>query len=208
MYSGNSAIAATEHEHHHKHQKKGIFSDAQDLIALGNPLEEAEKSIGSQLSSINLIDQEGNPFAVKDYFDKPFVLSFIFLNCPEACSAMTNNVSQAIRLSGDSYGKDFRVLSVSFDIKNDKPEELKKFGLNFTKSFDNWIFSVGDEKSVAALVNDIGITIIKDDKGYINHVNMLTIVDTGGTIKKHIYGDAPDPKEIWKGLRELLDKSS
>ena len=47
---------------------------------------------------------------------------------------------------------------------------------------------------------------MKDSQGNLNHLNMLTLVDNGGTIKKHIYGDAPAPEDIWKELKKILDK--
>ncbi len=210
IFSQFYVYAHSKHEHDADDQKGnkkyGIITEAKDLIALGNPLEHTQESIGRNLSHVKLVDQEGKSFPLQNYFDKPFILSFIFLNCTEACSTITSNLSESIKLSGGRFGTDYRVLSLSFDIKNDTPEELKAFGLNFSDKFQDWTFAVGTEDSISELVHDIGITIMKDSQGNLNHLNMLTLVDNGGTIKKHIYGDAPDPHEIWKELKKILGK--
>ena len=61
-------------------------------------------------------DETGRQVKLGDYFGKnPVILNLVYFECPMLCSQVTNGLVQSMRLLSLSAGKDFTVLTVSFD---------------------------------------------------------------------------------------------
>jgi protein SCO1/2 len=53
-----------------------------------------------------------------DYFGrKPVVLTFVYYECPMLCTQVLNGLESALRVINESIGKEFDVVTVSFDPK-------------------------------------------------------------------------------------------
>ena len=62
------------------------------------------------------VDETGKPVKLRDYFDgKPVVLVLAYYRCPMLCTLVLNSVATTIGKVPLAIGKDFRVVTVSFD---------------------------------------------------------------------------------------------
>ncbi|MBI3754518.1 MAG: SCO family protein [Deltaproteobacteria bacterium] len=158
----------------------------------------AEKAVGNRIGDYTLIDQNGNKFQLKELFDKPLLISFIYATCDYACPMITTHLSEVTREAGSEFGKRFRIITISFD-SGDTPERMKNFGSSFIKDFASWKFATADSATVKNLGRDVGLSYLKTDKGF-QHLNFFSIIDRSGKVYKQVYGIDFSPKAALKAI--------
>ena len=61
-------------------------------------------------------DEAGRAVRLGDYFGrKPVVLAFVYYECPMLCTQVLNGLESALRVLNETVGKEFDVVTVSFD---------------------------------------------------------------------------------------------
>ena len=61
-------------------------------------------------------DEAGRSVKLGDYFGrKPVVLAFVYYECPMLCTQVLNGLESALRVIDESIGREFDVVTVSFD---------------------------------------------------------------------------------------------
>ena len=61
-------------------------------------------------------DENGKAVKLGDYFGrKPVILAFVYYECPMLCTQVLNGLESALRVINESIGKEFDVVTVSFD---------------------------------------------------------------------------------------------
>ncbi len=165
----------------------------------------ANKAIGRKISNHKLIDQDGNPFNLRDLFGKPLVVNFIYTSCPHICPTITAHLTEAVKKSKGDFGKRFRVLTIGFDSERDTPQRLKEYGKGFTEDFKGWRFATGDKETIEKLAEEFGFSFQKRDNEFI-HLNMTTILDEEGRIYTQVFGLDFKPEEILVPLEGLLKR--
>ncbi len=174
------------------------------------------KQVGQDVPDINLTDQDGKRFSLKDYRGKALAITFIYRECPlpDFCIKMSKNFSDAaINLaSDDAYRDKIRLVSISFDPKRDTPEKLKQYGQGYLGNpakpdFSIWRLAVGSEKDVRSIADFFGLKYEVDetDKAIINHSLVTAVIGPDGKVKK-IFGDNRwATPELLRSLKETLN---
>jgi protein SCO1/2 len=63
-------------------------------------------------------DEQGRSVTLGEYFGrKPVVLTFVYYECPMLCTEVLNGLESALRVLNESIGREFDVVTVSFDPK-------------------------------------------------------------------------------------------
>lgn len=149
----------------------------------------ADEAVGEYIrGEFPMTDQDGEPFEVSEWFDKPLIVSYIFTECGHICPTITASLDRFVENHRDMLGRDFRLVSVGFDPVNDTPEAMRKFGGEFAESFDNWKFVTGDEKVVKELADKLGIVYKYDEEQGWQHTMAVTIMGPGGMVFRQIFG--------------------
>lgn len=170
-----------------------------------SPFHIASAAIGNKIDGeYTLIDQDGRKFEMKEWFDKPIVVSFIFTNCAIVCPAITSSLSRIVKDVPGALGKDFRVLSVSFDTAKDTPDVMRKFGKNFIDDFTDWKFVTGPEKDIKALADRMGIVFKADQTGGFLHTVGVTVVGPGGKVSAQVFGPQYSNEDILRPVEEAI----
>src|ERR1700720_2588178 len=81
-------------------------------------------------------DENGNPVKLGDYFGKrPMILNLVYYQCPMLCGEVLTGLESAMRVLKFDAGKEFDVLTVSFDPKETpemaaakKADYLRRYG--------------------------------------------------------------------------------
>lgn len=171
-----------------------------------SPIKIADKAVGNRLErSYIFTDQDGNEFDLAAWYDKPMVVSFIFTNCPEICPAITTSLSRIVRDNKDRLGEDFRVVSISFDTKNDTVEALRDYGMGFTQDFDNWKFLTGSPETIKNLADRMGI-VFRPSNGAWEHTVGVTIVAPTGYVFAQVFGPTYSEKQILGPVYRSMDR--
>jgi protein SCO1/2 len=155
-------------------------------------------------------DEFGNPVPLSKYFEskKPVILALVYYRCPMLCTQILSGLESSLKVVSLNPGKDFEVVSVSFDPK-DTPEiaaakkqtYLKRYGRPNTAN--GWHFLTGDEASIKALTDAVGYHYRYDPKtDQFAHASGIMVVTPDGRLSKYFYGVEYSPRDVRLGLVE------
>lgn len=136
-------------------------------------------------------NERGENVRLGDVIDKPTILTLVYFDCPGLCSPLLDGVSEVMEQMDLELGKDYDVLTVSFNTM-DTPERAVEKKQNFLKkrskeNAEHWIYLTGDSASIARLVNAVGFKYKKAGNDWI-HAAVITIVSPQGKITRYLYG--------------------
>lgn len=169
-------------------------------ISIGFPADQKKMEVGvsENLGSIiplntELVDETGNKFLLKDNFDKPVVMNFVYYECPGICSPLLTELASVIGKSDLVAGIDYKVLTISMDASEDHELAASK-KQNYLKMMKNkidpngWRFLTGDSLSVRKLADAVGFFYKKEGDEFI-HSAMLSFISTEGKVCRYLYPD-------------------
>ena len=166
-----------------------LFSADQKKIEIG-----VVENLGSYIPlNTELIDENGEKFLLKDNFDKPIVMNFVYYECPGICSPLLTEVSNVIGKTDLAAGIDYKVFTISIDAAEDHNLAASK-KQNYLKMMDkqidpnSWRFLTGDSLSVRKLAEAVGFYYKKEDDEII-HSALLTFISSDGKICRYLYPD-------------------
>jgi len=155
-----------------------------------------EVGIDEKLDSILPLDlsfhnEQSEDITLRQLIDKPTVLVFVYFDCPGLCSPLQEGVSKVIEASDLNLGKDYEVITISFNFK-DTPEKAKLKKANFVTKIGeekakSWYYLTGDSASVVKVLNSVGYKIKITGVDYV-HPSAIVIVSPQGKITRYLYG--------------------
>ena len=116
-------------------------------------------SVPREISPLNLIDQNQQPFTESRFIGKWTLVFFGFTHCPDICPttlALFNQVSE--RLVETPYAVDTQFLLVSLDPTRDTPEKMKPYVEYFNADF---IGVTGDFLSIHRFAKQLNVAFQK-----------------------------------------------
>jgi protein SCO1 len=158
-------------------------------------------------------DESGREVRLGEYFGKkPVVLSLVYYSCPQLCNQVLNGMTSSLRtLSAFSIGKEFDVVTVSFDAR-ETPElaaEKKKPYIQWYKrdgAAEGWHFLTGDKAAIDRLAEAVGFHFEYDPQtDQFAHASGIMITTPGGRLARYFYGIEYAPKDLRLGLVEASD---
>jgi protein SCO1/2 len=152
-------------------------------------------------------DETGKPVKLGDYFGKrPLVLSLVYFRCPMLCSEVLAGVEGSLKAISFNPGKDFDVLTVSFD-PHDTPDAATEKKAQMLKRYrrpgaaDGWHFLTGSQESIDALTKAVGFQYQYDKTtDQFAHTTGLMILTPEGKIAQYYYGVEFPPRDVRLGL--------
>lgn len=152
-------------------------------------------------------DETGKAVQLGDYFGKkPMILNLVYYQCPMLCGEVLSGLESALRVLKFDVGKEFDVLTVSFDPKETpemasakKAEYLKRYGR--PGAAQGWHFLTGPPASIDALTKAAGFQYQYDPKtGQFAHATAIMVLTPEGRIAQYYYGVEFAPKDLRLGL--------
>jgi len=152
-------------------------------------------------------DETGKPVRLGDYFGKrPVILNLVYYQCPMLCGEVLSGLESALRVLKFDVGKEFDVLTVSFDPR-ETPDMATKKKAEFLKRYgrpgaaDGWHFLTGPQESIDGLTKAAGFQYQYDPKtGQFAHATAIAILTPEGKIAQYYYGVEYAPKDLRLGL--------
>lgn len=135
-------------------------------------------------ASFELLNQDSVAVTFPDDFQgKYVVMGFIYTNCPDICSLITQNL---VKIQQDmNYPDDVHFIAATFDPVRDTPSTLKKYGNAFGVD-ENFTFLTGDTTEVFALMDSVRVrsqVSMRDTTSdgrelyFINHSDKIMVLD-------------------------------
>ncbi len=152
-------------------------------------------------------DETGKAVRLGDYYgNKPMILNLVYYQCPMLCSEVLTGLTSALRVLKLDVGKDFEVLTVSFDPRDTpeiaaakKADYLKRYGR--ANAAGGWHFLTGPQTSIDALTKAAGFHYQFDSKtGQFAHATAIMVLTPDGRIAQYYYGVEFAPKDLRLGL--------
>ena len=189
---------------------KGILSPPANLRPPGLKNVGIEQHLDEPIPrGLEFRDETGGAVKLGDYFgDKPVILSLVYYRCPMLCSEVLSGLESALRVLKFDVGKDFEVLTVSFD-PHDTPEIATAKKAEYIRRYkragaaEGWHFLTGSQESIDALTRAAGFQYEYDPKsGQFAHTTAIMILTPGGKIAQYYFGVDYAPKDLQLGLVE------
>jgi protein SCO1/2 len=166
---------------------------------------------GDQVPNPVFIDEDGKSRPLDEIRDaRATVLTFMYTKCPMPtfCPMMDRNfvqVQKELKTKPDLLAKT-RLLSVSFDPRNDTPPVLKKHARELGADPALWRFVSAEQDAVDKFAMSFGVTLVRGQSpnpDEIGHTLRTAIVDRNGKLVKTYTGNEWTPAQVVSDLEKL-----
>jgi protein SCO1/2 len=172
-----------------------------------------DQKLGSQLPlDTEFKDENGNAVKLGGYFNngKPVVLALVYYECPMLCNQVLNGLTGAMKGISLDAGKDFDVLAISFEAReNDKPDLAKNKKASYVEHYgrpgteSGWHFLTGTESSIRAVTDAAGFGFNWDERSnQFAHAAAVMVVTPEGKMSRYFYGIDYAPKDLKFGIMD------
>ena len=165
----------------------------------------------NQSVPLNLVfkDESGRAAPLSTYFrGRPVLLALVYYECPMLCTRILNGVVDSLNHVPFTPGRDFEVLSVSFD-----PEDTPELAAAKKKTYlahcrhqgteAGWHFLTGEDSNIQALTRAVGFHYRYDPATrQFAHASAIMLLTPGGRLSRYFYGVEYAPKDVRLGLVE------
>ncbi len=106
---------------------------------------------------VEVIDQDGNTvhFYGELIKDRVVAINFIFTNCQTICTVLGAKFAKVDKLLSDRHVSGVRLISISVDPVNDRPEQLRRFAARYGVTHQ-WKLVTGDKGNIEQLLRSLG----------------------------------------------------
>ncbi len=152
-------------------------------------------------TDIELVNVQGDTVLLSSIIkDKPTILNFVYYRCPGICTPLMDAITEVVNLSDMDLGKDYQLVTVSFDYSETYDLALKKrnnYSLLVEKEGfeDGWLFFTGDSTNITKLTKATGFSYKRTGNDFI-HTAGLIIISPEGKITRYLNGTYFLPFEL------------
>jgi len=151
-------------------------------------------------------DENGKVVKLSDYFGKgrPVLLALVYYECPMLCNEVLNGVTGSLKGISFDAGKEFDVVAISFDArendkadlaKNKKASYLNRYGRGGTEN--GWHFLTGTQSEIDKVTNAVGFNYKFDEaSNQFAHAGGIMIITPDGKVSRYLYGIDYAPKDL------------
>jgi protein SCO1/2 len=182
----------------------GIISPPTNVRPPGLQHVGIEQNLNEQIPpDLTFTDASGRQVRLGDYFGKkPMILNLVYFTCPMLCGEELNGLESALRVLKFDVGKEFDVITVSFDPKDTpaaaakkKAEILKRY--NRAGADQGWHFLVGNQDAIDKIAKASGFEYEYDTKTQqFAHSTAIMVLTSQGKIAQYYYGIDYPPKDL------------
>ena len=135
-----------------------------------------------------LVNENGDTVLLKDVINKPTILNLVYYQCPGVCSPLMFGVSKFIDDVDLKLGKDYEVITISFD-----PTERIDLGIKKKAAYismmknkeaaKDWHFFVSDSLNIAKITKSVGFNYQKINNQYVHPAGLIALGSDGKIIR-------------------------
>ena len=154
-------------------------------------------------------DETGRSVALREYFGaKPVILVLAQYRCPRLCSLVLNSLTDGLRGIDYELGKDFAVVTVSFDPR-EQPALAAAKKLAYVEKYGRpgaatgWHFLTGDEAPIRSLAESVGFRYAYDpETDMYAHASGIVILTPQGKVARYVHGLEYSPRDLRVALND------
>lgn len=155
-----------------------------------------DQNLGQQIDlNLKFTDQDGRIVQLGDLVrpPSPTIIVPVYYKCPRLCGFLLSGVTTLLNSIDLKLGKDFRVVTVSFDPTEDSSlaaDRAATYRSKITENqndVSNWNFLVGSNENVSKLMQQLGFRYYKDGPDFA-HGAVIVVVTPTGEISQYFFG--------------------
>src|SRR4029079_15205882 len=154
-------------------------------------------------------DESGRTVKLGDFFgNRPVILTLNYFECPMLCTEVLNGLTGALSTLNFSIGKDFDVVTVSFNPR-DTPALASAKKANYVRRYrrdgaaEGWHFLTGNEPEISVLTRAVGFRYAYNKAvGEYAHASGIMVVTPDGRLSRYFYGIEYGPRDLKLALME------
>jgi protein SCO1 len=139
-------------------------------------------------------DESGATKPLSRYFvGRPVILVLAYYECPMLCTEVLNGLVRALRPMSFQPGKEFDILTVSFNPR-DTPELAREKKDAYVRHYakpgarEAWHFLTGTEASIRRLTRAVGFRYLPLESGEFAHAGGIMVVTPDGRLSRYFFG--------------------
>ncbi len=166
-----------------------------------------EEHLGKKIPlDLVFTDESGRQRRLAELITGPTVILPVYYSCTNVCNYLQEGLARVLPDLKLTPGKDFRVLSVSFD-ERETPQRAarskKMYETVMKGKFPegNWTFLTGDPANIRKLTDTAGFHFQRKGNDFVHPV-VSFVVAKDGMIVRYLYGTQFLPKDLTLALME------
>lgn len=183
------------------------FEAAQQLP---NPEVGLDERLGARLPlDLRFRDETGRLVRLGDLLTGPTIILPVYYSCTNVCNFLQQGLARALPAVQRLPGKEYRVLSISFD-ETETPELAARYKRTYLTAMnapfpeDGWRFLTGDAAAIRQLTAAAGYSFQRQGRDFVHPVASF-VVTRDGMIVRYLYGTTFLPKDLTMALLEARD---
>jgi protein SCO1/2 len=221
ILSLNGAMQAQQVEHYSSPlYSPRVYEPGKTVESKGLPTPLKNVSIEQKLNEplpLDAIfsDENGNKVRLGDYFGRgrPVVIALVYYECPMLCTEVLNGLTGSLKGISLDAGKDFDVIALSFDAREDGKAELAKskkdaYVARYGRkgSENGWHFLTGAQSEIDKVTQALGFNYYWDDEtDQFAHAGAVMVITPQGLISRYLYGIDYPPRDLKFSIMESAE---
>lgn len=167
------------------------------------------EKLGTQVDgSLEFTAENGRPVALRNYLNqgRPVILNFVYYSCPMLCSMVLNGVTTSLRELTWTPGKEFEVVTISFDPRETHELAAAKkqaYLASFDRPAPGWHFLTDGGDNAKKLAEQVGYKYHWDKlRNQYAHTAALVLLTPDGKVARYLYGIKYKAFDLRMGLTE------
>ena len=140
-------------------------------------------------------NERGEEIRIGELFHgKPVILTLVYYECPMLCTQVLNGLVTSLRPIQFDAGKEFDIVTVSFDPK-ETPELASNKKAAYIKDYarpgsdKGWHFLTGSQDSISRLTSAVGFQYRYDEQSdQFAHASVIMVLTPEGKMSRYFYG--------------------
>jgi protein SCO1/2 len=198
-HQGHGETAESTKEHVHVHPQSPAATD----VGL-------DEHLGASIPlDLTFRDETGRSINLRDLVTVPTIIAPVYYKCPNVCSFLQGGLARALPEVKLEPGKDFRVLSVSFD-ETETPELAHRSKAIYMDAMRQkfpagaWNFLTGDPQNIRKLLDAAGYRFQRQGEDFLHPV-VIFVVTSDGRIVRYLHGTSVLPMDLTLALVEASE---
>ncbi len=173
-----------------------------DLAGI-QPSRMIRQPIEGKAPEFTLVNQSGQPVALRDLRGKVVLLTFTYSSCTGVCPLIGRSMTVLQqRLTSQERRKIF-FLSVTVDPEVDTPATLRTYAKRHGVDLTSWAFLTESPTVVREVWQSFGMTVNERAKGIVDHPGWTFLIDREGMVRYRYLGGALEVKTVLEDMRKL-----
>lgn len=147
--------------------------------------------------------QNGNTVHLDSLRGRPVVLAMIYLNCPDVCPLIAENMEQIEADLPKSLATRVAFALFTFDPARDSPDRLKTYARARHLDAKAWTLFQSDDMATRELAAALDVTYRRKDDGSFDHSIVIALLDANGVMVHRQLGLSRDTRTFVAKIRAL-----